>query len=167
MAIVLMTAYIGNNLTALLVSLLGIVLFWFGVHIVCKLLKSIGVSSPLIKTISDITTGGYQINTCFLPTSMKACITQVTRLIESPGDRCVDIDNRFLEIIKGWDMKIPVPQYMLCTIEKKILWEYQKKYGHLNYRFFNGYTLHIQDVFKPVDQSELIAFQQFCIAHHM
>jgi hypothetical protein len=80
---------------------------------------------------------------------------------EKPDDTYGDVNRRFLVAVNALGADEPVPTFYANGIANKMLYEYRRKFGHINY--YSHYTLSGKDVMRRLTDEEKIAFRQLCI----
>jgi hypothetical protein len=169
-ALIIIISYFANTLPKILETIMTPVLVCIAILVGIKLLSKIANAFPdkgnHLKAALTKLPGGYEIKTYTLPKSMKEAVSFVINKISTPEDNWDTLDQKFASLIDvgNFDDK-PLPLCYKGIIQKKILWEYFKKYGNLKGHVFNHNTIEFSDVVRPIEKSETQEFINFCCKH--
>ena len=79
------------------------------------------------------------------------------------GDTHDMVVNRFLTLIGAHDGSAQIPSHLHNPVAKKMVWEYRRKFGTLNYKAGEVGLLTSDEVLRPITDSDKGAFHDFCL----
>lgn len=86
----------------------------------------------------------------------------VFRQMQYPGESEEHTFKHFLARIRAQDPTQPIRNYFSRPIFKKMLWEYKRKYGNLEYPILSGNYITPDDILRPLSPEECQQFILFC-----
>lgn len=85
--------------------------------------------------------------------------------LQTAGDSYAQVLLKFLCLIKAHEFHKPVPPYFTSPIIKKVMYEYKRKYGNLDFPILTTQTVTLEEALTPLkDDAEREDFTRFCVA---
>ena len=153
----LLIAFIANKLTAIISSAIYVVGAVVLATLVFRWLKN-QASGTLVKSPKTVT-----MNANFIPPDYDMLEQYILMALKLGGDTHKALLGRFLGKINANDGTAIFPSYLHNGVAKKMLWEYRKKFGNLEFEIGRRNTLSVQEVLAPLQDTERNDFHQFCL----
>ncbi len=162
--LVILVSWIAGALAAVLISLLLFVGSLVAVPVVLvwtvDWLRSRNINIPASIDIKAATS--YRIGGTVLPSEFILIERQILDAVGIATDGYVDVVYRFLSLVGAYDKDETALPCMQNGIALKLMYEYRRKYGNLDYEFTSRNMLDITDALRRLDANERQDFQLFC-----
>lgn len=160
-ALMLLIAFLGNKITDLIQAAFGLGAIYIAARLFFWWLKGVKLQPTKNATVGFVR---REMRENYIPAEFDFIEQFLLSKLRTNGEDGRTTMAGFLKSIGVHDGSRHFPDYFYNGVAKKMLWEYRRKYGHLEYPKTKG-TITINEVSQPIDEKDRDAFHEFCMQH--
>ena len=155
-------AFLASQILTLILGLISLGTAILVLKLTVAFLKG---GEPVKVTAERFKTDGIPFTEVAIPRELRGVEQYILQKLKVDGDDYESLMGRFLHSINVHDGSRQLPDYFYNGVVKKMMWEYNKKFGNLNVKLGATGLLKPELVTDPIADNERDAFRRFCLDH--